>query len=55
MTLSIGVATLRQAADYKVLIKKADDMLLRSKQEGRNRITVDRFDRRAEGGDRRRT
>ena len=54
VTLSIGVATLHQLADYKVLIKKADDMLLRSKQEGRNRVTVDRFDRRVEGRDRRR-
>lgn len=54
VTLSIGVATLHQLADYKVLIKKADDMLLRSKQEGRNRVSVDRFDRRVEGRDRRR-
>ena len=54
VTLSIGVATLHQLADYKVLIKKADDMLLRSKQEGRDRITIDRADRRTEGRDRRR-
>lgn len=46
ITLSIGVATLRQPADYRLLIKKADDMLLRSKKDGRNRVTVDRMDRR---------
>lgn len=46
ITLSIGVATLRQPMDFRILIKKADDMLLRSKKDGRNRVTVDRMDRR---------
>lgn len=41
ITLSIGVAVLRQQADYKELIKLADKALYESKRKGRNQVTVD--------------
>ena len=39
-TLSIGVAALSQQANYKLLIRTADNMLRFSKQNGKNRVSV---------------
>lgn len=40
LTVSLGVATLRRPSHYNELIKRADDMLLKSKREGKNQVYV---------------
>jgi len=39
ITVSIGIATLRQPSEYKILVQQADDMLRRSKRRGKNRVS----------------
>lgn len=39
-TVSIGIATLTEQANYKILIRIADNMLRFSKQNGKNRVSV---------------
>lgn len=39
-TLSIGLAALTQQASYKLLVRTADNMLRFSKQNGKNRVSV---------------
>ncbi|OGW80894.1 MAG: hypothetical protein A3G33_05800 [Omnitrophica bacterium RIFCSPLOWO2_12_FULL_44_17] len=39
ITISIGVATLKERTDCKILIQRADDMLRISKHAGKNRVT----------------
>ncbi len=39
-TISVGVAALTQQANYKILIRTADNMLRFSKQNGKNRVSV---------------
>ena len=38
LTVSIGVAGLKEKADYKDLIQRADDLLLLAKKSGKNRV-----------------
>ena len=40
VTLSIGIASITEQTSYKVLVKVADNMLRFSKQNGKNRVSV---------------
>jgi diguanylate cyclase (GGDEF)-like protein len=42
VTVSLGVATLRERAEAKALVKHADDVLQLAKKQGKNRVIVNR-------------
>ena len=42
ITVSLGVAALRERADFRALIKYADDVLRVAKKEGKNKIKINR-------------
>jgi len=42
VTLSLGVATLRERTEGKILIRYADDVLQLAKKQGKNRVVVNR-------------
>jgi diguanylate cyclase (GGDEF)-like protein len=44
VTVSIGAALVKKGETHDELIKRADELLYQSKEQGRNRVTIDKCD-----------